>query len=171
MYFDKARGRVLLRDGTSVVSSLGFAERILAGKSVEGLRVAEDRHSRIYDAINNTNTSIELDDVHPTPDNQHTDEEIETLVNLILESDRYEPDNEDHLERIALELDFFIRTYNIKFILRVHDVIKRFEDENVLWGVGRGSSCASLVAYVLHINDINPLIFNIPFKELSKEED
>lgn len=170
MYFDKARGRILLKDGNSVVSSLGYAQRILNGENVEGVKVASDRHSELYDKMNNADISIEIEDIHPTPDNQHTEEELNRLVELLTESARYS-DNQKFVERLAVELDFFRRTYNIKFILKVIEVINNFKENDVLWGVGRGSSCASLVAYVLYINDINPVEYNIPFKELSKEDD
>lgn len=170
MYLDKGRGRVLMKDGTTVVSSVGYTKMILEGKDTTGIKVASDRHSELYDSINNTDISVELEDVHPTPDNQHTPEEYEELIDKVMTSSRFVEDGK-YIDRLSQELDFFERTYNVKFLLKVIEVIEKFKQDNVLWGVGRGSSCASLVAYVLYINDIDPIKYNIPFKELSKEEE
>jgi len=34
-----------------------------------------------------------------------------------------------------------------------------------LWGVGRGSSCASLVLHLINVHEVDPVRFNIPKEE------
>jgi DNA polymerase III alpha subunit len=47
-------------------------------------------------------------------------------------------------------------------------VTHRFKEDGVLWGVGRGSSCASLIMYLLGINKVDPVKYNIPAEEFFK---
>jgi DNA polymerase III alpha subunit len=39
---------------------------------------------------------------------------------------------------------------------------------NILWGVGRGSSVASFVLYLIGIHRINSLFYNLPIEEFLK---
>jgi len=39
---------------------------------------------------------------------------------------------------------------------------------NILWGVGRGSSVSSYVLYLIGINRIDPLQFNLDVREFLK---
>ena len=47
-------------------------------------------------------------------------------------------------------------------------VTDQFHKEGVVWGVGRGSSCASLVMFLLRINRIDPVKYGIPAEEFFK---
>lgn len=44
-------------------------------------------------------------------------------------------------------------------------VIDTLKDTKTLWGVGRGSSCASLVLFILGLHKVDPVRFNIPLEE------
>jgi len=89
---------------------------------------------------------------------------------LVERSKRFDGTSE-MLSRIEKELDFFTRTSNIRFLLSVVDLINKMKENNVVWGVGRGSCCASLVLYLLEVHDVNPLVYGINFSEMSKDLD
>ena len=167
MYIDSKNDRVLLRDGRSVVSSLKYTKMLINGEDVRGICVQEDRDSLLYDYINGTNLSCIPEEVNPTPPERPVYDKGE-ILSLLKEFPRYE-DTEKVNNRLELELDFFDRTGNIEFILKLIDLIERFKEDGVVWGVGRGSSCASYIMYLIEVNDINPLVFDIPFNEMSKE--
>lgn len=171
MYKDNRSGRILLKDGTTVLSSFGYARHVINCTLPDDVKVAEDYDSLAYDEMNHTSVSVKLADVNPEPqDHTHTTEDLEKLLSYIEKSHRFDG-SEEQINRIEKELDYFERTFNIGFILSCYDLIKKFKKEGIVWGVGRGSSCASLICYILEINDINPLKFDIPFSELSKEMD
>ena len=73
--------------------------------------------------------------------------------------------------RIIEEMNYFKSTNNLCFLSKIVDLIDKFRQEGVVWGVGRGSSCASLVMYLLCITDVNPLEYDISFVEFSKGYD
>ena len=44
-------------------------------------------------------------------------------------------------------------------------VTDTFEQNNTVWGVGRGSSCASLLLFLIGLHKVDPIKFNIPMSE------
>lgn len=44
-------------------------------------------------------------------------------------------------------------------------VIDTFIKKDIPWGVGRGSSCASFILYLIGLNLVNPLEYDIPLEE------
>jgi DNA polymerase III alpha subunit len=171
MFYDAKNGRVLLMNGKSILSSFDVARNIIVGKPFEldKVRVMQDFHSEKFDYLNKTSISTPIENVSPVSENhQHTEQDVEHLLSLITSSHRY-VDSEPYNTRIAKEFEYFERSKNIIFILRCYDLVEKFRAEKKVWGVGRGSSCASLIMFLLCINDVNPLKYNIPFSELSKE--
>lgn len=152
-----------------MLSSDEYAKRIIRGDEVKNIRVAKDESSERFDKINQTKTSIDFVEECPQSDSHnHTDDDIDLLLSLVNSSERYKGTKEQQ-ERIIEEIDYFYRTKNITFVIKCLEIIEKFKSDNIVWGVGRGSSCASFLAYVLYINDIDPLKYDIPFSELSKE--
>ncbi len=46
----------------------------------------------------------------------------------------------------------------------------KFRENNVVWGVGRGSSCACLIFWLLDINRVDPVKYDIPMEEFFKPQ-
>jgi DNA polymerase III alpha subunit len=44
-------------------------------------------------------------------------------------------------------------------------IIDTFKEKNIVWGIGRGSSCASYILYILGLHCVDPIKFNIPMSE------
>ena len=76
--------------------------------------------------------------------------------------------SELYQERLAFELEEMGRRGMFPFIRCVLFVVDKFRENNVVWGVGRGSSCASLVLFVLGINRVDPVKYDIPVEEFIK---
>lgn len=171
--YDSINDRFLLRDGRSIVSPETFSKRTIQGKDMTGFCVFECFDVLCYEDIFGGKISV-LDDETPfipaLDAHEHSDEDFERLCKELTNSPRFE-DGEKFVDRIDNELRFFLDTKNISFLLKVSDVIKKFDEMGVVWGVGRGSACASLLLYVLRVHDVNPLKYNIPFNELSKTGD
>lgn len=171
MYKDNRDGRILLKDGTTILSSFGYARHVINDTLPESVSVAEDYDSLTYDDLNGTELSREVTEVNPLPNShEHSDQDINLLLSYIFTSERFDASDEQ-VERIEKEIDYFERTLNIGFIIECKQLIEKFKKSGIVWGVGRGSSCASVVCYILEINDIDPLRFDISFSELSKEMD
>ena len=71
-------------------------------------------------------------------------------------------------QRVYLEL----KAYKDKNLIRLLQWLKYFVDtcikNNIVWGVGRGSSVASYVLYLLNVHQINPMKFDILFEDFIK---
>lgn len=162
------KDRLLSKSGTSIVDDDRAAQMIVEhGCLKDGYKVHCSKDSKNYELIYGEDIIFnEFEEDIEEPIIEHTEDHVDCLVNLLEKSDRY---NEKYVGRVIEELEFFSRTNNIKFLLALNDLILEFKNDGVVWGVGRGSSVSSYVLYCLYIHDINPLEYDIPFKELSKE--
>lgn len=75
------------------------------------------------------------------------------------------PEYADRLEYELFEMD---KRGMFPFIRCVYYVVEQLRQNNIVWGVGRGSSCASLVLFVLGINRVDPVKYDIPVGEFIK---
>ena len=76
--------------------------------------------------------------------------------------------DEAYIERLSFELEEMKKRDMIPFIRCLVYVIDRFREKDVVWGIGRGSSCASLIMFVLGINRVDPVKYDIPKEEFFK---
>ena len=76
-----------------------------------------------------------------------------------------EKDLEKACDRIFLELEEIERRGLTELFKTIIFVLKRFKEENVIWGVGRGSSCASYILYILGLHSVDCLKYDIPLTE------
>jgi DNA polymerase III alpha subunit len=49
-------------------------------------------------------------------------------------------------------------------------IVDTLRANNVVWGVGRGSSVASYVLHIIGVHKIDPIKYNIPIEEFFKEK-
>jgi DNA polymerase III alpha subunit len=76
--------------------------------------------------------------------------------------------NDEELQRAGHELllfqerDMFVLLKYLKFL------VDTMRENNIVWGVGRGSSVASYVLFLLGVHKINSLYFDLSIDEFSK---
>ena len=76
--------------------------------------------------------------------------------------------NNKQLNRVNLELDEFEQrnlTDLLRFLVYFIDTVRK---NNIVYGVGRGSSIASYVLYLLKVHRIDSLKYNLDIKEFLK---
>ena len=72
---------------------------------------------------------------------------------------------EENYQRLVEELQEF-RARNMLPLLRVLKyVVDTLRDKQVLWGVGRGSSVASYVLYLIGVNKIDSIKYSLDWRE------
>lgn len=164
--------RILLPSGKSLVDEYTFLKIRFEQPhkfQLSGLVVPESKDSNHFDYVfDQSITYEEGDDCYPVFNKQHTQEDEENLLTKLFNSSRYCSD-ESYEERFYTEMEFFIRNNHVLFLLKLFGLVEQFYQDGVVWGVGRGSSCASLVLFYIGIHDIDPMEFDISFRELSKE--
>jgi len=67
-------------------------------------------------------------------------------------------------ERLSYELETIISMGFASYFLIVWDFIKYARDHDIPVGPGRGSAAGSVVSYILHITDLDPLKFGLIFE-------
>lgn len=85
------------------------------------------------------------------------------IEKILLE--RVEPYDSRYKERLKLELEEIKKRNMHSFICCIHYVIETLKKKNILWGVGRGSSCASLILYLLDVHMVDPVKYDIDLQE------
>lgn len=68
-------------------------------------------------------------------------------------------------KRVRTEYDLFQKknfTKVLQFLIYFVDTLRA---NNVVWGVGRGSSVASLCLFLIGVHKINPLLYNLDHRE------
>lgn len=75
---------------------------------------------------------------------------------------------QDEIDRVELELKLFAER-DMFMILRLLVYLVEFMRSNdIVWGVGRGSSCASYCLYLIGVHKVNALSFDININEFLK---
>lgn len=69
-----------------------------------------------------------------------------------------------YIDRLEKELDVIISMGYTDYYLIVADYIKAARDRDIMVGPGRGSGAASLVAYSIHITNVDPIEFKLIFE-------
>ena len=68
-------------------------------------------------------------------------------------------------KRVSKELELFNSLEKIDVLRTIIYIINTFERNNVVWGVGRGSSTHSYVLYLLGAHDVDSVLFNLPIED------
>lgn len=77
--------------------------------------------------------------------------------------------NDIEKKRVADELLEFDKRNEIDILRVMVYIVDKFRENNVVWGVGRGSSVSCFCLYLIGINKINPLMYDISYTEFFKE--
>lgn len=88
----------------------------------------------------------------------------EYLLNL---STQIEQDKlfEKRLQRLAKEIELF-KKLKLEDVLRVIIfIVDEFKKKNIVWGVGRGSSCSSYILFLIGLHDIDPVLYDIEIED------
>ena len=68
-------------------------------------------------------------------------------------------------DRVEEELTAFIEHKMFDLLVVLKYIVDTLRENNVVWGVGRGSSVASYVLYLIGIHRINSLKYNLDWRE------
>lgn len=170
--------RVLRFDGVSIVDPESIEGLLLRGASPNKLRTMVIT-SKIeqYNALVSDREKIrefELEPVAFTYDwllpPRYLSLDIEEHMSVVfgerLPSLKYNSaQTELAITRVALELQKF-RERGLYDLLRVIVfVLDRFRETGQIWGVGRGSSCASFILFLLGLHVVDPIKFDVDLGE------
>jgi DNA polymerase III alpha subunit len=76
---------------------------------------------------------------------------------------------ENH-QRIVQEINLFKKHNMISMLKTMKYIVDTLRSNNVIWGVGRGSSVASYVLHIIGVHKIDSVKYNLPIEEFFKGE-
>jgi DNA polymerase III alpha subunit len=74
----------------------------------------------------------------------------------------------ENYDRLILELDLYRKNNMIPVLKTMKYIVDTLRANNVLWGVGRGSSVASYVLYLIGVHKVDSIKYKIPIEEFFK---
>ena len=75
----------------------------------------------------------------------------------------------ENYERLIQEIQLFQRHNMIPVLKTMKYIVDTLRANNIIWGVGRGSSVASYVLHIIGVHKIDSVKYNIPIEEFFKE--
>ncbi|MBQ8834691.1 MAG: DNA polymerase III subunit alpha [Oscillospiraceae bacterium] len=84
--------------------------------------------------------------------------------------ERYENPPESYKERLEYEIGVISRMGYVNYYLIVWDFIRYAKEQGIPVGPGRGSGAASIVAYCMHITEVDPMKYALIFERFLNPE-
>ena len=110
-------------------------------------------------------TSIEQFDTN-LQDNWFMPEEYKNfeIVGFLLE----QTSNEEQYQRVVQELELFYQYGMIDLLKYLKYLVDTMKSNNIVWGVGRGSSVSSYVLFLIGVHRIDSIKYNLDIHEFLK---
>ena len=105
----------------------------------------------------------------PVPDG-YTNEEYFRKLCMDGFRERYPNPPESYMERLEYEIGVISRMGYVNYYLIVWDFIRYAKESGIPVGPGRGSGAASIVAYCMHITEVDPMKYALIFERFLNPE-
>lgn len=77
-------------------------------------------------------------------------------------------ENQEERDRFVYEFEEFASRGMLPVLSHLHLMIQKIDDAGIVRGVGRGSSVASFILFLMGVHFINPLLYNLDINEFLK---
>lgn len=169
--------RYLWLDGDCTFDPNALADLLLKGNKItEAFFVSEiTPEVRKFNRVAPVELGVKtgLKDIHndwQIPKN-YKDEDLRQVImrKLLVEIERKPQldgdDVQERLDRSERELLMFEEFGHYPLLRALHYIIDTFIESNTVWGVGRGSSCASYILYLLGVHDVDSVEYELDINE------
>ena len=140
-------------------------------KSEEEMRQLFPNHSEAFDntakIADRCNLEFTFHEYHlpsfPVPEG-YTNEEYFREICMKGFRERYTNPPQEYLDRLEYEIGVISRMGYVNYYLIVWDFIRYAKEQGIPVGPGRGSGAASIVAYCMHITEVDPMKYALIFE-------
>ncbi len=119
------------------------------------------------------NVEFEFNNYHlpsfPVPEG-YTNEEYFRKLCMSGFAERYTNPPQSYLDRLEYEISVISRMGYVNYYLIVWDFIRYAKESGIPVGPGRGSGAASIVAYCMHITEVDPMKYSLIFERFLNPE-
>ena len=105
----------------------------------------------------------------PVPEG-YTNEEYFREICMKGFRERYEDPPQEYVDRLEYEIGVISRMGYVNYYLIVWDFIRYAKEQGIPVGPGRGSGAASIVAYCMHITEVDPMKYALIFERFLNPE-
>lgn len=178
LYKSELKNRLLRFDGVSEIQPEEVTRFLLLGVHPTNLRVTSETQEvtqfnaqvsvdesikLVHDELIQVDQGWQLPDSYQRMDfNWYIIESFNELVPKL----KYTPEQlELALDRITIELHEIQNRKLGPFFKTLIYVLDKLQENNVIWGVGRGSSCASYLLFILGLHVVDCVLFEVPMEE------
>lgn len=175
-YIKLVRQTVTIKNKNSqIVHSVDEVLELLLRKSTHGEIIIDDEDELAlfieHKARVSSNVQFVAQDVGNDFHDVHTNKWNIPTKYLDIDIDHYllsRCASDIEVERVADELkEFKSRDLTVVLNLMIF-LVDHFTENDIVWGVGRGSSAASYCLYLIGINRVNSLLYDLDIKEFFK---
>ena len=159
--------RILWWDGVTQVTPDRLGDMLIKGIKPCDLAVTEmtediSRFNWLSDVL-----ILDKDDIKDFQiEWNHVDVDLDAVVTRLIETES----SEERINRLVHEYSLFIENDLEDLLKTIIYIIQILDENNIMWGVGRGSSCASYLLYRIGLHEVDPIKYDIPISEFFKEE-
>lgn len=161
--------RTLWFDGTSQVAPEDVPSLLLGGCKIDELVVSE---------LNDDLRLFNLLEEEPILTEKNENKPFDFTYLIAKEYDRFDlegyirkkvsekfADEPAYLARVEAEMIEIKKRGMEKLYITLIYIVDKFKELGTVWGVGRGSSCASLILFLIDLHKVDPIKYNIPMTE------
>ena len=158
--------RILWFDGTNQVNPEDVPSLLLSGVPIDKIAVNNDNEDiKLFNLLEEISIKAGKAENEPFDLEWNIPEKYKKIdLNFYL-IDSVKDRSEEYFIRASDEM-VEIRKRKLEPLFQtLIFVIDKFKEENVVWGVGRGSSCACLILFLMGVHLIDPVKYKIPMHE------
>ena len=164
--------RTILKDGTVINETTALREMLYNNISISGVYCREPLDQTEWESASIINDDPKLGPIYTNEEQYNGIPWFQHWVtpypynSIDIEDWCYNKcSTEFEIERVIQEMDEFKSRGMLPILRHLVYVVDTWRSNNIVWGVGRGSSVCSFVLYLIGINRINPLDFNLDISE------
>lgn len=169
------KNRTLWFDGAVSVNSDDIADRLLCGKSIDNFYVHEinsdvKKFNLMADKKLKVKYSAKVQPASFIIPEQYLNINLKKylfckLYERVKEDNFTEDDIERRIARIEQECTLFTQ-YNILDLIKTTIyIVDTFTKNNIVWGTGRGSSCACYSLYLIGLHEVDSVLYDLDLNE------
>jgi DNA polymerase III alpha subunit len=171
----KLPNRTIYTDGTVICSAKAVEDVLYSGQPLDNVIVEPTWDAELYNASNkllDTNFTQLLMSSEPVYGNYPWYQDWNTPIEFKdIRLEEYlisRCKNETEMKRVETELQMFYERDMYPVLHHLIYLVNYWRKNKVLWGVGRGSSVSSFVLFLIGINRINPIDYDLDISDFLK---
>lgn len=178
--FTELKDRKLWIDGDSTITNMEYLyTELLNHKDISSLFIDKlTDEIKTYNKFTNTPLKIKTDINHYSLDwnipEFYKNLEVKRHILKKLESEVSNNNFSDaevntRINRVILEVNLWKENNLLDLLKTLIYIVDIFQDNDIVWGTGRGSSCCCYILYLIGLHDVDSVYYNLDIKEFFRK--